>query len=74
MNDTEKSKEQLVAELAELRAQIDQADGGRLQRVMANAHCILWEMDVAEREGRLFWDMKYLDEEAAQDILPLELA
>jgi hypothetical protein len=73
MLDAEKTKEQLVAELSELRAQLEQTHKDRLQRVIANTHCILWEMSVTERAGKYFWEMKYLDEEAAQNILPLEL-
>ncbi|MBW3622975.1 MAG: PAS domain S-box protein [Armatimonadetes bacterium] len=44
-----------------------------LDNVMKHARCILWKAHIREVDGVLQWDMSLSDEEAAQQVVPLEI-
>jgi len=45
----------------------------QLRHVLAGAHCLLWQADVAEQDGVLQWEISVTDELAARQFLPLEV-
>ncbi len=80
MMHTAKTNEQLVDELAAARARIAEleaaprtsegADAARLDDVA----CVLWHADVVDVDGELDWTITVLNPDAAQRLLPLDLA
>jgi signal transduction histidine kinase len=44
-----------------------------LRSVTRHVHCILWRAEVEEIDGKMVWDQQIQDEEAAQEVLPLQL-
>jgi signal transduction histidine kinase/CheY-like chemotaxis protein len=63
-------KQHELARVIEERQQAEE----RLRRVIGGARCILWHADVtAEGEDGLSWDLRVVDEEAAQRFLPVAL-
>ena len=45
-----------------------------LRNVTSHVHCILWDGFVESRDGELVWNVRVLDEETAQRVLPLARA
>jgi PAS domain S-box-containing protein len=44
-----------------------------IRSVITSARCILWSADIIQREGRLDWDLNITDEEAAQQVFPVQV-
>ncbi|NQT84825.1 PAS domain S-box protein, partial [bacterium] len=44
-----------------------------LQNLITSARCLLWHAVVEDRDGRLFWNLKMSNEDAAQRFLPVEI-
>ncbi len=73
-SDVEKTREQLIAELVKLRHQVGGGGASRVESVTTSAHCLLWETAVTRDHGEFVWDLKFLNEDMAQRILPLDIA
>jgi PAS domain S-box-containing protein len=80
MNDADKTKQQLIEELAAARAQREQLEialrsrEGDDERALETAACILWRARVVDVSGQLDWTTHVLNPKAAERLLPLDLA
>lgn len=66
--------EREIQERERLQEELQRRSEEWVRAIAAHARCILWYADVEDRgPGRLHWDLKVVDEEAAQRFFPVRI-